>query len=295
MERTRTSSLTRNFYIRRAFRIYPLCWVSILLVLTTGLTDIPHDAVVEMGWRGILANFALLQNITHCGDVLGPLWSLPWEVQMYLVLPMLFLLMKKSGYPLLLAVSMWFCLTTLAVLSETYTVPSILHALIFPPMFFGGMVAFYFCSRIQPRIPSFAWTLVVPMLLVGRCLLLHGISLQNPYNVVVNAAISLFLGFAIPLFKSIHRPLITHFSHLLAKYSYGIYLFHIPALAFIYKYFASYSIVFKIGALVVITGAVSVLLYHTVEHPLIQFGKHVAERFERPRQLQVKEEAEVGS
>ena len=57
MERTKTSNLTRNFYIRRAFRIYPLCWFCILLVLLTGWTDLPHGSLVEMGWRGIAAAF----------------------------------------------------------------------------------------------------------------------------------------------------------------------------------------------------------------------------------------------
>jgi len=295
MERTRTSSLARNFYIRRAFRIYPLCWVSILLVLTTGLTDIPHDAVGQMGWRGILANLALVQNITHHNDVFGPLWSLPWEVQMYLVLPILFLLLKKSGYPLLLAVSMWFCLTALAVASETFKVPGIFHSLIFPPMFFGGMVAFYFASHVRARLLSYVWLLIVPMLLMGRCLLLHGTSLQNPYNVLVNAIVCLVIGFAIPLFKAIHTSFVAYPSHMLAKYSYGIYLFHMPVVVLIFKYFSSYPVVFKIGALVILTGAVSVFFYHTVEHPLIQFVKRIAEWFEMPQELQVKQDTEVGS
>jgi peptidoglycan/LPS O-acetylase OafA/YrhL len=157
MERTKTSNLTRNFYIRRAFRIYPLCWFCILLVLLTGWTDLPHGSLVEMGWRGIAANFALIQNATHSFNIEGPLWSLPWEVQMYLVLPALFLLLKKSDRPLLLSLSIWVGLTTLAVSSTVFKVPSIFHAAIFPPMFLGGMIAFHLGSRIRPRIWPFMW------------------------------------------------------------------------------------------------------------------------------------------
>jgi peptidoglycan/LPS O-acetylase OafA/YrhL len=281
MARTKTSNLTRNFYIRRGFRIYPLCWVSILLVLTTGLTDQSRENLVGMGWRGMVANVALVQNITHSGDVLGPLWSLPWEVQMYLVLPALFLFLKKSRRPILFTVATWLGITIFAVVVTTFKTPSLLHAAIYPPMFLGGIVAFHAASRIRPTISSFAWLLFVPALIVLRCWMLQGDLLENPYNVAVNAAICLFLGFAIPQFKPIQQRLVTRTAGQIAKYSYGIYLFHVPALAFIFKYFPSYPIAFKLIALVVLTGVASVSSYYLVEHPLIRFGKHFAERLDR--------------
>jgi peptidoglycan/LPS O-acetylase OafA/YrhL len=296
MERTKTSNLTRSFYIRRAFRIYPLCWVCILLVLATGWTDVPHERLVKMGWHGIVANAARLQNLTSSGDVVGPLWSLPWEVQMYLVLPALFVLLKKSDRPILLAVAMWFGLTTLAVFATAFRVPGVLfHVTVFAPMFFGGVIAFHLGFWIRPRISSFLWPLVVSGLLVGRCLLLEGYSLQNPRNVAVNAIICFLLGISIPLFKAVHQPLLTNSAHQIAKYSYGIYLFHIPALMFILKYFGQYPVLFKMGAFVVITCAASVSSYQLVEHPLIQFGKRFAERFERPRLKQMELEVKANS
>jgi peptidoglycan/LPS O-acetylase OafA/YrhL len=293
MERTKTSNLTRNFYIRRAFRIYPLCWVCILLVLATGWTDEPRESWVNMGWHGIVANLALTQNLTHSANVVSPLWSLPWEVQMYLVLPALFLLLKKSGRPILLTVAMWFGLTMLAVTVTAFKVPNAFHVAIFPPMFFGGIIAFHLGFRIRPRISSFFWLLIVPGLLVGRCLLLEGDLLQNPHNVAVNAIVCFLLGLSIPLFKAVRHPLLTHPAHAIAKYSYGIYLFHIPVLMCILKYFGQYPVLFKMGAFVVITYAAAVSSYQLVEHPLIQFGKRFAERFERPRLQQMESEVEA--
>jgi len=95
MERSQQGGRVIDFYIRRFFRIYPLCWVAIGLVLLTGLTD-KAENIVGHGKLGILANFALLQNLPRDHSVLGPLWSLPWEVQMYLILPFLFLLIVNK-------------------------------------------------------------------------------------------------------------------------------------------------------------------------------------------------------
>src|ERR1035438_5245371 len=40
MHRAPYAHRARNFLIRRAFRIYPLCWAAIFLALATGLTDL---------------------------------------------------------------------------------------------------------------------------------------------------------------------------------------------------------------------------------------------------------------
>ena len=63
MQRMKPSHLEVSFYIRRAFRIYPLCWVTIALVLATGLTDVDHQKILQMGWRGAVAGALLLQNV----------------------------------------------------------------------------------------------------------------------------------------------------------------------------------------------------------------------------------------
>ena len=87
MQRMKPNHLALSFYIRRAFRIYPLCWVAIALVLATGLTDADHQKILQMGWRGAVAGALLLQNVFRYPNIEMPLWSLPWEVQMYLFLP----------------------------------------------------------------------------------------------------------------------------------------------------------------------------------------------------------------
>jgi len=101
LERARTIrrgwALIRWFYIRRAFRIYPL---SVGMILLSIALSIPPNAVgVPYRWQGarwLLANLLLVQNIPGIPEVASPMWSLPYEVQMYLVLPVLFLLLTAA-------------------------------------------------------------------------------------------------------------------------------------------------------------------------------------------------------
>ena len=96
-------ALVKNFAIRRVFRIYPL---SILAVLTAvalhlhadgrGISFGPRPGAVEF-----VSNLLLIQNLTFSDSIIGPLWSLPIELQMYLLLPILFLWRKRSFWKLI--------------------------------------------------------------------------------------------------------------------------------------------------------------------------------------------------
>jgi peptidoglycan/LPS O-acetylase OafA/YrhL len=219
MQRTRSNHLTLGFYIRRAFRIYPLCWTCIVLVLATGLTDVAHERIAQMGWRGILVNLALVQNIIRYPNVEMPLWSLPWEVQMYLFLPAFYLFMKVYDRALV-PIAMWFGATALAITFTALNVPRAFHGAIFPPMFIGGMIAYRLLGQVRARFPSFLWPLVILGFMLVRCALLQGVLIDTARNAAVNATICLFLGLGIPLFAEVRSHWLRYVAHQLAKYSY---------------------------------------------------------------------------
>lgn len=87
---------TRHFYttflVRRVFRIYPL---SICVVLLVAFAAARWPAASGLGEHltavGVLSNIFLVQDFAHQPNIIGVLWSLPLEMQMYLFLPVLFL------------------------------------------------------------------------------------------------------------------------------------------------------------------------------------------------------------
>jgi peptidoglycan/LPS O-acetylase OafA/YrhL len=140
--------LVRHFYVRRAFRIYPL---SICLILLSLAFMIPPNALGGayrwQGWNWFLSNLFLVQNITAQDSVASPLWSLPFEVQMYLVLPLLFLALRIPRVQGVLFVSY----LAGAVLSLMH--PVFLYA----PCFMSGVMAFKLLESGRPRFAAWLW------------------------------------------------------------------------------------------------------------------------------------------
>jgi peptidoglycan/LPS O-acetylase OafA/YrhL len=113
---------TVNFYIRRAFRLFPL---SCFVVLFTFAAHIPQIAIYPHGFVSadiprlvLTSNLMLTQNLIP-GDfnILGQLWSLPIELDMYLVLPLLFVLALR--WPRTFLLTAWPVAVALA-LTETH-------------------------------------------------------------------------------------------------------------------------------------------------------------------------------
>jgi peptidoglycan/LPS O-acetylase OafA/YrhL len=93
MERLGVSGwrLHSTFYIRRIFRIYPLSIAIIGIVLAAQIPPTAWPDDIPAGDLGaVISNLLLCQNLTGKPGLIGPLWSLPYEIQMYLILPALF-------------------------------------------------------------------------------------------------------------------------------------------------------------------------------------------------------------
>src|ERR1035438_7711198 len=225
MHRAPDAHRARSFLIRRAFRIYPLCWTAISLALATGLTDLSASRLHALGWRDILANLLLVQNLAKTRNavcVLGPLWSLPWEVQMYLVLPLFYIVLRRFQW-LGTVFLIWLAAILLAVVGTQPQVPH-LGGTIFLPMFIAGMVAYRLLIQQQLHerrfaLPSWGWPLFVMSLFVLAPLLVGPREIYDPVSAAVNGCTCFLVGFAIPSFRELTSGWIIHPAEQIAKYS----------------------------------------------------------------------------
>src|SRR4051812_2558873 len=94
----------RNFYARRALRVWPLYYALLIVVLVL-IPRFRHEAH-ELGRFSPWYYFLFLQNLFPFGGfvlVLTPTWSLGVEEQFYLVWPLLISLVSRRFFPFLIA------------------------------------------------------------------------------------------------------------------------------------------------------------------------------------------------
>ena|SRR5579862_1827427 len=99
LERTQAGgrALFGPFYLRRLFRIYPLSIFCVTCAMILNRSPEVSVSVRHWRWPEYFANLSLTTNLTYTDAMVGGLWTLPLEVQMYVTLPFLFLLGRSRG------------------------------------------------------------------------------------------------------------------------------------------------------------------------------------------------------
>lgn len=269
---------TATFYIRRAFRIYPLAIVAILIAV---LLHVPAktwgtpDAVTP---RVVIADLLLIQNLVVKQQVLGPLWSLPYEVQMYVVLPLLhWVAVRKAALQNLLLLYGGFCAVGLTLL---HFIPSI-NMFAYIPCFLCGVLC-YAISRGQPakRVPGALW---LPFLLLAVFCFIAPVPFGEEPTDWSGWVLCLVLGCTIPFVRDVRSRPLAVAGQQVAQYSYGVYLFHPVALWLLFVKVPMGGIALKSALFLLLTAAIAVAGYHLVELPFINLGKRF--RATRPRSI----------
>jgi peptidoglycan/LPS O-acetylase OafA/YrhL len=267
---SRQTEIVHSFYIQRAARIYPLSVLCVICAVTFHIPVNHVDVWVKPPTGVVISNLLLLNN-TGGGPISGPMWSLPYEVQMYLVLPFLFFLLRRDSRPVVivaLIVGAFLCAA-----AELFV--HLARVAQYFPCFMGGILA-YWLLKSQRRILS---PILVPIWVILLALIYSKVP---QFLNLTGAVFCLVLGATIGLFKVSAPNFGTTAAHAIAKYSYGIYLAHMPLfwLCF-YKLrlgsqWASWAL---FSSLLVVTVLV---LYHCIEHPMIKLGKKLSRRSVRP-------------
>jgi peptidoglycan/LPS O-acetylase OafA/YrhL len=265
------------FYIRRAFRLYPLTIVCVLLAY-----------YVDLQWEpvNLWQNLTLTQNLFFTNHpvfppILTPLWSLPLELEMYLVLPVIFLVFRNRSLRLLMET--WALSTAIAFIQPQ--IGDRFLILRFVPCFLGGVIAWRLIrDRNRARFPGWIW----PFAIVTIAII--WIVATGEYLPLGIAAFGLCLGLTIPLFREIQWSSMTTIARTVARYSYGIYLTHFPIMLFVlndprYPHFKvihpfpqlkHYARPVDFSLVVVLTATASFALYHLIENPGIRLGHKLA-------------------
>lgn len=256
-------ALVRRFLVRRAFRIYPL---SIFIILVAVLLRVPPMGVgtrATFSAGQIVANLALVQNLTYAESIIAPLWSLPLEVQMYLLLPFIFIAVRRwrIGPPILWSVSL-IAASTLPHLNDR------LDVFRYAPCFAAGIVAFQWAPQRRPVLPAWCWLVV---LLVALCLFgsIDNASLGSKMHRAWFVSLLVAIGFLFT--QEVQSPFWRKLAHRMAEISYGIYLSHIVLMYLVLRFISGR--VWQLPIFVISLLITASALHKAIERPGIALGR----------------------
>jgi peptidoglycan/LPS O-acetylase OafA/YrhL len=270
------SGWVRDFYLRRAFRIYPLAIVTILLAVVFAIPEqlvVPAVGPTPLTARTLASNLALVQNLTADPNILGVLWTLPIEVQMYALLPACYLVAIRSSRAMVVLLLL-FVLAGLIVSHVHVRGLARLSMLGFAPCFAGGVLAYHLLGRRGfPRMA--AWTWPVAIVAAGAGAFVVTPSYAHPE---VGWLPCLALGAVLPFIRDAAPSLVSRAAAEVCRVSYGIYLLHEPVLWLSFVVLVGAPVAARWVSFVVLIVALPTLAYRLVERPGIELGRRLTGR-----------------
>jgi peptidoglycan/LPS O-acetylase OafA/YrhL len=235
------------FIVRRVFRIYPLSILAVLAVIAFRIPSASWLGGYEwIGWPTFISNLFLTQNLTHSESILAVLWSLPFEMQMYFVLPLLYLLLCR--FPSLkFAIMIW--LLAIAIACAEWALQhrnADMEFLLtrYVPCFFAGVFAWRVMATRPRRFSGLLWIVYLLVLVVayravdairvygpaafgalhGVVRTDHGIWWPQFFDLARDWIFCAATGVVLPFFREIRIGWLNALSRRVALYSYGIYV-----------------------------------------------------------------------
>ncbi len=279
-------SSTRDFFLRRAKRILPAYFVTIVAtVLAAAWLTLPAE-FSAVGRQAVHAS-GMVSNVGYWvadsyfdKTVFKPLlhlWSIGIEVQFYLLIPVIAWLFSKWRYSILLLLfgSLALCFLAVGVSSKTafFLLPFRLWEFLL-----GALTAILLSNHGSVRYQNRGWLGLIGLIALFAIpamgiegdarSIYHG----HPgiFALVVCIATALVLGFGLP--NQLTSTWLSRGFEVLGKYSYSIYLAHLPVIVlYFYQPFSGTILgtgtpIDLIKILAMITAA-SLALYHLIEKP----------------------------
>src|SRR5262249_15517396 len=266
----------------RVFRIYPLAAVTIFFALALRIP--PHfEATYEVpSVAVVLQNLLLVQNLFQSPEIVGPMWSLPFEVQMYLLLPFIYFGARrvKTHFGVIALILIGFVVWYIdAHMARAWQYTPLL---VYAPWFFMGIAAYSGFKIVKPSVPSGCFGLLLLFLIAVPSLAQYFIGDYRTGWASWGSGV--IFALAMPFTHEIKSEMLRRCTHMIATYSYSIYLSHVPIMWFAFQQLSSFSSWLQIGFFLVMMVVAPIVLYHVVEAPFIRFGARAAERLARRQQ-----------
>jgi peptidoglycan/LPS O-acetylase OafA/YrhL len=270
-----------RFYIRRVFRIYPLAVLTVLVALLFEIPPHFEPVFPKPTTAAIWQNVFLVQNLFQSPDIMGPMWSLPLEVQMYALLPLLYVVANRvhsyfgAASLIIAGFALWYFDSHS---SRLFGHQPLFH---YAPWFFMGIAAFSLYRFVAPRLSVFVYGLCLLLLVASPCVI-HRV-MGNDYRAGwISWITGIGFTFALPHFVELRSLMVKRVIHTIATYSYGIYLCHVPILWLAFQQLSEHSRFTQIVIFTVLVGSVPPAMFHFVEKPLIGLGARISDRLARP-------------
>ena len=267
------------FLIRRVFRLYPVYWISMVLVLAF------DDPGVR--WDAILANLTMVQKAFGYADLVGVYWTLFVEVLFYGVIVLLIAVGAIRSRAVLLGVFLGILTVLLIGGASRWFGMSL-------PYGYAGFLATFLLGGLiyrsdansggRDRFPWWALVLVqiVAVIFVGVSVFKDGaVGMETAFSYPANYVVAIGFFCLVTRRNCLRVKILGYFGAI----SYSVYLFHTILIHWFDAVFEVPTAV-RLALLFVVVVAFSASMYHAVELPFIAIGKRLS-RALSPRRVAV--------
>jgi peptidoglycan/LPS O-acetylase OafA/YrhL len=255
-----------SFYIQRIFRIYPL---SIFIVISYLFISHQNEFSIKL----FISNIFLIQNLVYFNDLPGEkstpgiLWTLPYEMQFYVFLPFIFIICKNYSNRIIFL----YMFSIIFVLIHKYFNTPFFNIFKYFPCFLSGVLGYIFKGKIKLRF-FFLLLFIIFSIVLFPLLVAKNIAPSN----LISIFFCFILGLLISNTEEVKNKFVNIICKQIAKYSYGIYIFHIFAISLFVQ--MKIFILFKIILSIVTLCIISIIGYHIIESPMIKVGKKLSNK-----------------
>ena len=256
-----------TFYIQRIFRIYPLSIFSVLFFFYIYFLETNSFNLYKF-----ICNIFLIQNLTLNNSLPEVLWSLPYEVQMYIFLPFIFLFTKYKDSKKKIII-LWTFFIIFLLFLKYYKFQYLYDIFHFFPIFFSGIFGFAFYNKNNKKLNCKYIFLYIFLIIIIYPILVNAKISENLLGVIFFTP----LGWLIAKSKDSSNNFINAVCKKIANYSYSIYLFHLLFINIFFKYLNfPMNNLLKLLLFFLTTLIFSHIVYNFFERPLIKIGKKLS-------------------